>query len=123
MEVTDKQRQDSLDKIKRMLEIDMTVPDLSESVSQQLEDFLDMAYQQLAVRLGFPEAFPDELSYIVINVTVRYFNLKGKEGTKQYTQEGESVTQLSSMLDGYLADIEAYLNTPRKPQRPTANFY
>lgn len=123
MEVTEEDKKKMLDTIGRMIELDQATPEVDEHIKQQLGDFFDMACQQLAIRIGLPDKLPSVLQYIIINVVVRYFNLKGKEGTKKFGQEGESVELLSNMLDGYTADIAAYLERDRGPKYPSASFY
>ena len=89
-----------LTEIKRTLEITDT------SLDAQLNDFIDRITDRLLLRLGV-EFLPLELRFIVVECTVKRFNLKGNEGMSSYSQEGESITY-ANLLDEYADDIEMW---------------
>src|SRR5574344_1742342 len=89
-----------LTEIKRTLEITDT------SLDAQLNDFIDRITDRLLLRLGV-EFLPLELRFIVVETTVKRFNLKGNEGMTSYSQEGESITY-ANLLDEYADDIEMW---------------
>ena len=91
-----------LTEIKRTLEITDT------SLDAQLNDFIDRITDRLLLRLGV-EFLPLELHFIVIETTVKRFNLKGNEGMSSYSQEGESI-KYSDLLDEYKEDIALWKN-------------
>lgn len=91
-----------LTEIKRTLEITDT------SLDAQLNDFIDRITDRLLLRLGV-EFLPLELRFIVVECTVKRFNLKGNEGMSSYSQEGESITY-SDLLDEYKDDIALWKN-------------
>ena len=95
-----------LTEIKRTLEITDT------SLDAQLNDFIDRSTDRLLLRLGVP-TLPVELQFIVVECTVKRFNLKGNEGMASYSQEGESVTY-SDLLDEYKDDIALWVHTQNK---------
>ena len=95
-----------LTEIKRTLEITDT------SLDAQLNDFIDRITDRLLLRLGVP-TLPVELQFIVVECTVKRFNLKGNEGMASYSQEGESVTY-SDLLDEYKDDIALWVHTQNK---------
>lgn len=86
-----------LDEIKRTLEIS------DETLDDQLNDFIERISDRLLLRLGV-EFVPPELRFIIIECTVKRFNLKGNEGMSSYSQEGESITY-GNLLDEYSDDI------------------
>ena len=91
-----------LDEIKRTLEID------DNSLDAQLEDFKGRITDRLLLRIG--EKFvPHELSFIIIETTVKRFNLKGNEGMSTYSQEGESI-KFNDLLDEYKDDIALWIS-------------
>ena len=95
-----------LTEIKRTLEITDTALD------SQLNDFINRITDRLLLRLGVP-TLPVELQFIVVECTVKRFNLKGNEGMASYSQEGESITY-SDLLDEYKDDIALWVHTQNK---------
>ena len=91
-----------LTEIKRTLEITDTTLD------SQLNDFIKRITDRLLLRLGVP-ALPVELQFIVVECTVKRFNLKGNEGMASYSQEGESISY-GDLLDEYREDITLWIN-------------
>ena len=95
-----------LTEIKRTLEITDTTLDA------QLNDFIKRITDRLLLRLGVP-TLPVELQFIVVECTVKRFNLKGNEGMASYSQEGESITY-GDLLDEYKDDIALWVRTQDK---------
>lgn len=54
------------------------------------------------------EAVPEELEYIVTEVSVARFNRIGSEGTSSHTVEGETMVLSDDDFDKYADDIAAY---------------
>lgn len=104
---------ETLEEVKRSLEI------TDNELDFQLEDFIKRISNQLCVRLGFLEAVPAVLNYIVVECTIKRFNRKGNEGMSSYGQEGESISY-GKLLEDFEDDISAYKekqkenSTPRK---------
>ena len=92
--------------IKRTLEITDTTLDA------QLNDFIKRITDRLLLRLGVL-TLPVELQFIVVECTVKRFNLKGNEGMSSYSQEGESITY-GDLLDEYKDDIALWVRTQDK---------
>ena len=95
-----------LTEIKRTLEITDT------SLDAQLNDFIKRITDRLLLRLGVP-TLPVELQFIVVECTVKRFNLKGNEGMASYSQEGESISY-GDLLDEYREDIALWVHTQNK---------
>ena len=95
-----------LTEIKRTLEITDT------ELDSQLNDFIKRITDRLLLRLGVP-TLPVELQFIVVECTVKRFNLKGNEGMATYSQEGESITY-GDLLDEYKDDIALWVHTQNK---------
>ena len=95
-----------LTEIKRTLEITDT------SLDAQLNDFIKRITDRLLLRLGV-DFLPLELQFIVVETTVKRFNLKGNEGMASYSQEGESI-KYSDLLDEYKEDIALWVNNQNK---------
>lgn len=74
---------------------------------EQLEVIEQMTRERLSVLLG--AEVPNELEYIVTEVTLARFNRIGSEGTTSHSVEGESISwSADSDFDAYKDDIEAY---------------
>ena len=95
-----------LTEIKRTLEITDT------ELDSQLNDFIKRITDRLLLRLGVL-TLPVELQFIVVECTVKRFNLKGNEGMASYSQEGESITY-GDLLDEYKDDIALWVRTQDK---------
>ena len=95
-----------LTEIKRTLEITDTALD------SQLNDFIKRITDRLLLRLGVL-TLPVELQFIVVECTVKRFNLKGNEGMSSYSQEGESITY-GDLLDEYKDDIALWVRAQDK---------
>ena len=91
-----------------LIEVKRTLEITDNSLDNQLNDFIKRITDRLLLRLGVPE-LPAELSFIVVECTVKRFNLKGNEGMASYSQEGESITY-SDLLDEYKDDIALWKN-------------
>lgn len=64
---------------------------------------------------------PDELSYIVLELSVVRFNRIGNEGMTSYSQDGESIAYGADMSD-YEADIKAWLSKQVNNDRGVVRF-
>ena len=102
---------ETLEEVKRSLEVDSTDLDI------QLTDFIKRISNQLCVRLGFLEAVPAALQYIVVECTITRFNRKGNEGMNSYGQEGESMSY-GKLLDDFEDDIAAYNDKQNDTSKP-----
>ncbi|HFK2761586.1 TPA: phage head-tail connector protein [Enterococcus faecalis] len=110
---------DILEEVKRSLEIS------ENDLDEQLKDFIKRTSQQLNVRLGFLKEVPKELTYIVVECTIKRFNRKGNEGMNSYGQEGETISY-GDFLDEFQADIDAWKKQSSSendmPRRGVAKF-
>lgn len=72
-----------------------------------LEVIVSLTQHRLETLLGVGEV-PDELEYIVTEVSVARFNKIGSEGISSHTVEGESMSFSSNDFEPYTDDIEAW---------------
>ena len=77
--------------------------------------------KRLKALLGGVEP-PEELSYIVLDVSVIRFNRIGSEGLASHTVEGESQSWDSDDFSGYKQDIQAWLDAQREAKRGRVRF-
>ena len=89
-----------------LIEIKRTLEITDNTLDGQLSDFINRISDRLLLRLGEIN-LPISLEFIVIECTIKRFNLKGNEGMASYSQEGESITY-ANLLDEYADDIEMW---------------
>ena len=81
-----------------------------------LDAKLDVIIQNASSRLlaYMPPEYtdiPQELSYVVTELSVVRFNRIGNEGMNSYSEDGESLSFTEDDIKPFKADIEAYLKT------------
>lgn len=91
-----------LDSLKSLIGIE------DDSMDERLTWILGASEQRLKNLLGGLDV-PDELEYIVLEVSVIRFNRIGSEGVSSHTVEGESMAWTDSDFSNYADEIEAYL--------------
>lgn len=90
-----------LDDLKTMMEIK----------SDAQDDVLNLIINNTTKALRFKldlkptDDFPEELSYIALEVCVRRYNRRKNEGMTSYEQEGQSFTFKSNDFDDFADDI------------------
>ena len=73
-----------------------------------LKLIISQTTSRLKILLGGLEP-PEELDYIILNVSTVRYNRIGSEGLSSHSVEGESQTFSNSDFDGYMDEIEAFL--------------
>lgn len=81
---------------------------ISGTKEEQLEVIEGMTRQRLKNLLHGD--IPEELEYIVTEVTVARFNRVGSEGTDSHTVAGESMSWSDRDFDAYADEIQAWLD-------------
>ena len=94
----------SLDELKTMLCITGNDRD------DLLNIIINNTVKQARFKLGIKgdKDFPDELSYIPFQVSVRRYNRLKNESMKSYSQEGESLTFMDNDFDDFIEDMNRY---------------
>lgn len=80
-----------------------------------------MTEQRLKVLISSDEV-PQELSYIVIEVSVARFNRIGSEGLTSHNVEGEQMTWSNDDFKPYEKDIALYLKNKDKSTQGRVRF-
>ena len=80
------------------------------SLDMKLELIHANVEKQLKGKLGGVETIPDELSYIVEEVSIIRFNRIGSEGMTTESVEGASATYYTDDFMQYKQDIQDYIN-------------
>ena len=81
----------------------------TQAMTDKVETIMELTEQRLSLLLG-QSVIPDELSYIVVEVTISRFNRIGSEGVSSHTVQGESLTWSDDDFKPYLDDIQEWLN-------------
>lgn len=106
-----------LNDLKLMLGIDSYDTDQD----ARLKLIISAATARLKVLLGGVEP-PESLDYIIREVSIIRFNKIGSEGLTSHTVEGESQSFGDSDFDGYIDDIQAYLETQKVSAKGRVRF-
>ena len=84
------------------------ISDPTEEVTSLLNTIIGITSQRLQLRLGV-SAVPNDLEYIVVEVSIVRFNRIGSERLSSHNVEGESMTWNSEYdFKPYLAEINAW---------------
>lgn len=81
----------------------------TQAMTDRIETIMELTEQRLAFLLG-QSIIPEELSYIVVEVTIARFNRIGSEGLSSHTVQGESLSWTDDDFKPYLDDIQGWLN-------------
>lgn len=79
--------------------------------TDKMDSVLDLIIKNTVAQARFKlgliteEEFPNELSYIPLEVCVKRYNRLKNEGMSSYSQEGESITFDNTDFDSFLDDI------------------
>ena len=77
--------------------------------------------KRLKVLLGGLDV-PDDLKYIVTDVSIMRFNRIGSEGLSSHSVEGESLFFASNYFEPYMDDIQSYLNAQKEATKGKVRF-
>ena len=105
-----------MDAVKKLLGI----PD--DSLDDQLRIIVDSVENRLKVLLGGVSVIPDDLNYIVTEVSVIRYNRIGSEGMTSHSVEGESISYSDNDFSGFMPEIEAYLDEQSGTRRGRVRF-
>lgn len=77
--------------------------------------------QRLRFLLGGLEP-PEEMNYIILDVSIIRFNRIGSEGLSSHSVEGESLSWSENDFAGYMDDIRAYLDDQKESKKGKVRF-
>lgn len=78
-----------------------------ESQDEKLNTIITLTEKRLASLLGVTSV-PDEMGYVVVEVSVKRFNRVGSEGMTAHGVEGESISFQENDFADFMDDIDAY---------------
>ena len=65
---------------------------------------------------------PEEMNHIILEVTIMRFNRIGSEGLSSHSVEGESLSFTDSDFDGFMTEIQAWLDSQKESTRGKVRF-
>ena len=77
--------------------------------------------KRLKVLLGGLDV-PDDLNYIVTDVSIMRFNRIGSEGLSSHPVDGESLSFSNNDFEPYMDDIQSYLNAQKEATKGKVRF-
>lgn len=86
-----------------------------------LNKIISLVTARLKLLLGGIEP-PEEMEHIIIEVSVARFNKIGSEGLSAHSVEGESQTFSNNEFDGFMSEIQAFLDNQRESSRGRVRF-
>lgn len=104
-----------LDDLKKLLGIE------DDSLDSKLELILRSVQGRLKLLLGGIEV-PAEMNHIVVEVAVIRFNRLGSEGMSAHSVEGESMSYNDNDFDGFMDEIQAFLDSQKESKRGIVRF-
>lgn len=103
------------------LKLMLGIPENEKDLDKKLELIIKNTTSRLKLLLGGIEP-PEELGYIVFEVSVKRFNRTGSEGMTSHTVEGESTNYADDDFAEYADDIQAFLDTQKDTTRGKVRF-
>ena len=86
---------------------------VDEETQAKIERIIAITEARLMLFLGGVEAVPNELQYIVTEVSVVRYNRIASEGFSSHTVEGESIVLADDDFAQYRDDIQTYLDNQK----------
>ena len=91
------------------------------NIDDKLNVIIELTQKRLGNFLSVKEV-PEELEYIVIEVSVIRFNRIGSEGVSSLSVEGESMSFNDDDFDSYDKDIRSWLNNQSDLKKGSVRF-
>lgn len=92
-----------------------------DSRDELLNKLIDLTTARLKLLIGGIEP-PEELEHIIIDVAIARFNKIGSEGLSSHSLEGESQTFTNNEFDGFMSEIQAFLDSQKESSRGKVRF-
>ena len=104
------------------LKVLLGLPDeIDEALQAKLLLSLKATKQRLRFLLGGLEP-PEEMNYIILDVSIMRFNRIGSEGLSSHSVEGESLSWSENDFAAYMDDIQAYLDGKKESKKGKVRF-
>jgi hypothetical protein len=103
------------------LKLLLDLTDSDTELDGKLDLIIEQSKKKVLAHLPNVTSVPDELSYIVLELSVVRFNRIGNEGMTSYSQDGESIAYGADMSN-YEADIKSWLSKQAGNDRGVVRF-
>ena len=96
-------------------------PDPEPKLDDKLTWILDSVKGRLKLLLGGIDP-PEEMNHIIIEVSIIRYNRIGSEGMEIHNIEGENQHFSDNDFDGFMGEIQAYLDSLKEAKRGKVRF-
>ena len=103
------------------LKIMLGIPVEDVNPDERLKLILANTAARLKLLLGGIDP-PFEMNHIILDVAIMRFNRIGSEGLSSHSVEGESLSFKESDFDGFMGEIQAWLDLQKESTRGKARF-
>ena len=113
-----------IEQIKKLLGFrENDIPSLEEEHRDELiAVIVDNTVARLKNLLGRVSEVPEELSYIVVDVSIKRYNRIGSEGAASHSVEGETITFSDNDFSEYTKDIQAWRDSQEEVTKGKLRF-
>ena len=87
----------------------------------KLQLIINQTTARLKLLLGDIEP-PEEMEHIIVDVSIMRFNRIGSEGYSSHSVEGESISLTENDFDGFMPEIQAWLDSQKESRRGKVRF-
>lgn len=94
---------------------------VSDGLDKKLDVIVELTQKRLKARLGV-STVPDELEYIVIEVSIKRYNRIGSEGVSSHSVEGESMSFSDDDFNEFSEDIATWLSNQKEAKKGRVRF-
>lgn len=92
-----------------------------EDSDEKLLLILDSVQNRLKLLIGGLDV-PPEMNHICVEVAVIRFNRLGSEGMSSHNVEGENMSYNDNDFDGFMNEIQAFLDSQKESKRGRVRF-
>lgn len=103
------------------LELLLGLEEVDEKTHRRLELIVSATRNRLKFLLGGLDP-PEEMQYIILDVSIIRFNKIGSEGLSSHSVDGESLSWSDNDFSGYMDDIRAYLDSQKEVRKGKVRF-
>lgn len=103
------------------LKLLLGIPEEDTSMDRKLTLIIEAATQRLKFLLGGLDP-PEEMNYIILDVSAIRYNRIGSEGLSSHSVEGESLSFVENDFAGYMDDIQSYLDSRAEAAKGKVRF-
>lgn len=98
------------------LKLMLGIPEDEKDLDKRLELIIKNTTSRLKLLLGGIEP-PEEMSHIILDVSIIRFNRIGSEGLKSHSVEGENTSYGEDDFAGFADEIQVFLDTQKGSTR------